>query len=163
MYLTLKKQLVECPKRFIISKTSTSPHRKNAWGGHGSDTKLHEETWNAAVTFLGSLCKIHALLFSKIANAHDVRTWKFVCFRKIFLFSLHNTRDVTRGARGHDSPGAESLRRPKSSSNVISTFFQNSTFASERPQVRTWGGKLVSCSRRHLTSLRPCTMHITIV
>jgi len=49
IYLTLKKQLVECPKRFIISKTSTSPHRKNAWGRHGSDTKLHEETWNAAV------------------------------------------------------------------------------------------------------------------
>ena len=31
------------------------------------------------------------------------------------------------------------------------------------PQVRTWGGELVSCSRRQLTSLRPCTMHITIV
>jgi len=35
--------------------------------------------------------------------------------------------------------GAESLRgAPKSPNNVHSTFF-NSRFASERPQVRTWG------------------------
>ena len=74
------------------------------------------------VTFVVSLCKIHALLFSKIADVHDVRTRKSVCFRKIFRFPLH--------------------------------LLPNSTFASERPQVRTWGGKLVSCSRRHLTSLR---------
>jgi len=26
------------------------------------------------VTFVGSLCTIHALLFSKIADVHDVRT-----------------------------------------------------------------------------------------
>jgi len=26
------------------------------------------------VTFVGSLCKIYALLFSKIADVHDVRT-----------------------------------------------------------------------------------------
>jgi len=29
-------------------------------------------------------------------------------------------------------------------------FFQYSTFASERPQVRTWGAKLASCPGRHL-------------
>jgi len=46
------------------------------------------------VTFVGSLCKIHALLFSKIADVHDVRSWKSVCFRKIFRFSWRNTRDV---------------------------------------------------------------------
>ena len=34
-------------------------------------------------------------------------------------------------------------------------FLQCSTFASERPQVGTWGVKFVSCSGHHLTSLRP--------
>ena len=96
------------------------------------------------VTFVGSLCKIHVLLFSKIADVHEVRTWKSVCYRKIFRFSLHNTRDVTKGAR---FLGAESLRGSKSSSNVMSTFFQNSTFASERPQVRTWGCQTCFMSR----------------
>jgi len=38
------------------------------------------------VTFVGSLRKIHAILCSKTADVHDVRTWKFVCFRKIFRF-----------------------------------------------------------------------------
>ena len=40
------------------------------------------------------------------------------------------SRGATRGARGRNSP--------KSPNNVISTFFR-STFASERPQVRTEG------------------------
>jgi len=52
------------------------------------------------ITFVGSLCKIHALLFSKIADVHDVRTWISVCFPKIFRFSLHDTRDATRGQGG---------------------------------------------------------------
>jgi len=48
---------------------------------------------------------------------------------------VHQGRDEG----GHNSPGAESLRgAPKSPNNVASTFF-NSTFASEKPQVRTWG------------------------
>jgi len=91
------------------------------------------------VTFVGSLCKIHALLFSKIADVHDVRTWKFVCFQKNFRFLLHNTRDVTRGERGKNSRARNHRGGPKSPNNVISTFFQNSTFASERPQIQTWG------------------------
>ena len=35
-------------------------------------------------------------------------------------------------------------------------FLQCSTFTSKRPQVRTRGGKLYSCSGQLLTSLRPC-------
>jgi len=115
------------------------------------------------VTFVGSLCKIHALLFSKIADVHDVRSWKSVCFRKIFRFSWRNTRDVTRGARGHDSSGAESLREAKKFQQYHEHFFSKQYICFRKPQVRTWSGKFVSCSRRHLTSLRPCTMHITIV
>jgi len=48
------------------------------------------------VTFVGSLYKTHAILCSKIADVygievHDVRTWTFVYFRKIFRFLLHIT------------------------------------------------------------------------
>jgi len=41
-------------------------------------------------------------------------------------------------------------------------FLQYSAFASERPQARTWGAKLASCPGRHLASLRPRTVHVTI-
>jgi len=54
------------------------------------------------VIFVGSLCKIHDVLCSKIADVHgtevhDVRTSKFVYFRKIFRFLLHIVKGVTRG------------------------------------------------------------------
>jgi len=118
------------------------------------------------VTFTGSLCTIHVVLCSKIADVHgievhDVRTWNFVYFRKLFRFLLHNTRGVTRASRGHNSPCAESLLGAKHSQQCHKNFFQNSTFASERPQVRIWGTKLVSFPRRHLTSLRPCTSRLS--
>ena len=90
------------------------------------------------VTFVGSLSKIHALLFSKIAHVHDVRTWKFVCFQKIFPFLLHNTRDITRG-KGGTIPGRGITAGANKPNNVISTFFQNRTYASKRPQIRTCG------------------------
>ena len=116
------------------------------------------------VNFVDSLCKIHAVspLCSKIAGieVHGVRTWKFVYFRKIFRFLLHNTRDVTGVSRGHNSPGAKSLPRAKKSQQRHKHFFQYSTFASERPQVRTW--VLQTClARRHLTSLRPWTPRLS--
>jgi len=82
------------------------------------------------VTFVGSVCKIHAVgvLCSKITDVHvievhDVRTWKFVCFRKIFRFLLHNTTDVTRGKR-ETIPWALNLCWGPKSYNVISTFFK---------------------------------------
>jgi len=57
-------------------------------------------------------------------------------------------RRITMGASNHCGRG------PKSYNNVTSTFF-SSTFASERPQVRTWGRQTCFLPRRHLTSLRP--------
>ena len=53
-------------------------------------------------TFVGSLCKIYAVLYSKIADLHgieiyDVRTWKFVYFWRIFRFFLDNTTDRNEG------------------------------------------------------------------
>ena len=40
-------------------------------------------------------------------------------------------------------------------------FLQYNAFASERPQVRTWGAKLASFPGRHLTSLRLCTSRLS--
>jgi len=70
----------------------------------------------------------------------------------IFI-AYHQRRN--EGGKGAQFLGAESLWGAKKFQQYHEHFFQNSTFASERPQVRTWGGKLVSCSRRDLTSLRP--------
>jgi len=68
-------------------------------------------------------------------------------------------RGVTRGAMGAQLPGRRIIMgTPKNPNNVTSTFF-NSRFASERPQVRTWGAKLASCPGRHLTSLRPWSLY----
>ena len=76
------------------------------------------------------------------------------------------------GERGCNSPGAESLwerqiavrgaewflgRAKKSQQCHRQAYFlQYNSFASERPQFRTWGTKLASCPGRHLTSWRPC-------
>jgi len=65
---------------------------KKRVGRHRSDTKNYtEKPEMPAVTFVGSLCKIHAVLCSKIADVHgievhDVRTRKFVYFRKFSGF-----------------------------------------------------------------------------
>jgi len=61
-----------------------------------SDTKPTRKNEMLPVTFVGSLYKAHAVLRSKIADVHgkevhDVWTWKFVWFRKNFLFLLHIT------------------------------------------------------------------------
>ena len=118
------------------------------------------------VTFVVSLCKLYVvglILRSKIADVHgievhDVRTWKFVYFQKILRFLLHNTRDVTKGAQ---FLGRRITTGGKKSQQCHNQFFQNSTFASERPQVQTWG-RQTCIPRRHLTSsLRPCTSRLS--
>jgi len=122
------------------------------------------------VTCVGSLCKIHAvgLLCLKIADVHgievhDVRTCKFVSFCKSFRYLLHNTRDVTRGARGHNSLSAKSLRGAKKSQRCHKHFFQNSTvhLLPEDLRFEHGGAKLVSFPTRHLTSSRPCTSRLS--
>ena len=120
------------------------------------------------VTFFRSLCKIHAVLCSKIADVHgievnDVRAWKFVYFRKIFRFLLHHTRDIKRGKGGTIPLSPNHCRGPKSHNNVITYkhFFQNSTFAFERPRVRTWGRQ--TCFLPQAPSNLVSPLHITIV
>ena len=81
------------------------------------------------------------------------------------VLSTTLTRGITRGKRGHDSPGALSLwgRRktiwlPKSHNNVTSTFFN--TFTSKCLRFERGGTKLASFPGRHLTSLRLWLSHV---
>jgi len=123
------------------------------------------------VTFVVSLCKLYAvglILCSKIADnhgieVHDVLTWKFVYFQKIFRFLLHNTRDVTRGQGGTISRAPNHYGGGKKSQQCYNHFFQNSrpTSASERPQVRTWGRQ--TCFFPQTPSNIVTLLHITIV
>ena len=69
-------------------------------------------------------------------------------------------RGVTTRGKGHNFPGAESLWGCRITAGrrkvpTMSQVLQCSTFASERPQVRTWGAKFVSCPGRHLTFVTP--------
>ena len=125
------------------------------------------------VTFVVSLCKLYAvglILRSKIADVHgievhDVRTWKFVYFQKIFRFLLHNTRDVTTGARGHSFSGAESLRGEKSHSSVISTFFRTVHLLPKDLRFKHGGAKLISPGaiypRRYAPAHHDCLAKMT--
>jgi len=57
-------------------------------------------------------------------------------------------RGVTSGARRHNAPGAESLGRGAEKCQQCRKYFlQCSTFASERPYVRTWERQTCSLPR----------------
>ena len=155
-------------KFYFLAKQTQVPAEKTRGAGIEVPQKLHEETWNA----VSNLCWQSAqdpccIVFENCRCSWNRSTWcsdlKIFYFQKIFRYLLHNTIDAKRGAKEDNSLGAESLRGCKKSQQCHKHFFQNCcfeiyrSFASERPQVRTWGAKLVSCPRRHLTSLRPCT------
>jgi len=68
-----------------------------------------------------------------------------------------NMQGRYEGGRGHNYPGAESLRgAPKSPNNVISTFFNTVHLLPKDLRFEHGSTKLASCPGRHLTSLRPC-------
>jgi len=57
--------------------------------------------------------------------------------------------------RGHNCPGAESLRgAPKSPKNVTGTFFNTAHLLPKDLRFKHGGAKLASCPGRHLTSVR---------
>ena len=56
-------------KVLLLEKQAQVHAEKNAWGRHSSDTKI---TCEMPVTFVGSLCKIHAVLCLKIADVHGI-------------------------------------------------------------------------------------------
>ena len=156
---------MECRKRFIFSKTNKCPGRKTIGTRLELAQNLHEETWNA-VTFVGSLHKIHAVLYSKIADVHgvelhDVRTWNFFYLRNISPFLLHNTRDVTRGEGGTIPRAPIHCGGPKNNNNVVSTFFKTVHLLPKRLQVRTWGRQ--TCFFPQAPSNLVTPLHITIV
>jgi len=128
---------------------------------HKNYTKKHEM---ASVTFLVvcATARPWRIVF-KIEDVHgielhDVRSWKFVYFRKIFLFLLHITRGVRRGARGTIPRTPNHCGGPKSHNNVISTSFHAVHLL---PQDEHGGAKLVSCPSPRLTSLRLCTSRLS--
>ena len=82
---------------------------------------------------------------------------------KLFRFLLHNTRDVTRGQGGTILRAPNHCGRPKNTNNDISTFFKIVHLLPKDLRFEHRCGKLISCPRYHLSLLRPCTMHITIV
>jgi len=63
-------------------------------------------------------------------------------------------KDVTRRARGHDAPGAESLGAPKSPNNVASTFFNKVHLLLKDLGFKHEVAKLISCPEWRLTSVR---------
>ena len=84
-------------------------------------------------------------------------------YTSVAFYTLHYgsiSRGVTKGARGRNSTGAESLwgrwntagapnacGGAKKSKQCHKHFLQYSTFSSERPQVRTWGRQTCFLSR----------------
>jgi len=73
------------------SETNTGPRRKKHGAGIKITQKYRKNTEMPPVTFVGSLYNTHAVPCLKISDVHglevhDVRTWKVVNFRKIFLF-----------------------------------------------------------------------------
>ena len=120
------------------------------------------------VTFAGSLCKIHAILCSQIADVHgievhDLRTWKTFLFRKIFRFLFYNTRSVTKGGKWAQFCGRRNTAGAQKSQQCHKHSFQNSSLHLLPKDFRFehGGANLVSCPRLHLTSLRPCTSRLS--
>jgi len=81
----------------------------------------------------------------------------------MFRYLLHNTRDVTRGQGGTISRPPNHYGGGKKSQQCHNHFFQSSrpTFASERPQVRTWARQ--TCFFPQAPSNLVTLVHITIV
>jgi len=85
-------------------------------------------------------------------------------YENLFIFGtfpifMHNIRNVTRGQVEY-SPDVESLRWPKLTT-MPKTIFQNSRFASQRPQVRIWESQTFLLSQASSNLVTP--LHITIV
>jgi len=76
---------------------------------------------------------------------------------KIFCVRHWWGRGVMKGARGAEFPGRRiTVWGAEKAQQCHKYFLQCSTFASERPQVRTWGRQTCLLSRgHHLTLLRP--------
>jgi len=115
------------------------------------------------VIFVCSLCKIHVVLCSKIAYVHGigVRTWNLFIFGKFSDFYCITAETYRGVGKGHNSSGAESLRGGKNHNNDQKHFFKTVYLLPKDRRFEHRGAKLVSCPRRYLTSLRPCTSRLS--
>ena len=117
------------------------------------------------VTFIGSLCKIHVVLCSKIADVHGIEVHDV---RNLFIFGHFSdfyciTPEVSRGGQGGPIPrGLNHWRGAKKSQQCQKHFFFKTVHLFPKDLMFEHGGtKLVSFPRRHLTSLRPCTPRLS--
>jgi len=58
----------------LLAKQTQVHAQKTHWAGIEVTQNYTKEPEMPPVTFVGSLCKIHHLLFSKIADLHDDQT-----------------------------------------------------------------------------------------
>jgi len=138
---------------------------KRLWQAQKWHKNYAKKPDRSPVTFVGTMRKIHAVLFSKIAdvhggNVHDVLTWKVVYFRKEIPFFIAWHQRRIEGARVTISRAPNHCAEHKSQ-KCHKHFFQSNTFASERCQVWTWGRH--TCFLLQTPSNLVTTLHITIV
>jgi len=111
--------------------------------------KLHEKTWNAGNLSWQSVQDPCRIMFENCRcswNRSSSRSdLKILYFRKIFLVWLNSTRDVTRGAREQNSPGAKSLLVTKKSQQCHKHFFKTAHLLPRDIRFEHRGVKLVSC------------------
>ena len=113
------------------------------------------------VTFIGSVCKIHVVLCSKIADIHGIEVHD-VC--NLFIFGHFSdfyciTPEVSRG--GDNSLGAESLRGGKKSQQCQKDFSSKQYICFRKTSGSNMGAPNLFLSKGHLTSLRPWTSRLS--
>jgi len=71
-YLTLKSKLLNVGKVLLLAKQTQDYAEKTRGSGIEVTQIYTEKPEMPPVTFVGNLCKIHHLLFSKIADVHGI-------------------------------------------------------------------------------------------
>jgi len=86
---------------------------------------------------------------------------KLIIFGSFPIFIAHHQRrnERDKGAQFRRAPNH--CGGPTSHNNVISTFFNAAHLLPKGLRFEHGGAKLLSCPRRHLTSLRPCTSQLS--
>jgi len=100
-----------------------------------------------------------------MADATGVGAGGESALAKVLIYYKYGQRSIDQGRnKGGTIPRAPNhYGCAEKSQQCYRYFLQYSTFASERPQVRTWGTKLASGPGRHITSLRPWYRHVLTI
>jgi len=140
---------------------------KKRVGRIGSDTKLYEETWNAASNLpwqsVSNPCRI---VFENCRCSWNRSSWrshlKICLFSENFLIVIAHHQGHNDGGQGGIIPLAPNhCGGPKSHNNFISTSFNAVHLLPKDLRFEHGGAKLASCPGRHLTSLRSCTSRLS--